>query len=664
MSRRLAKKVLLIGWDAADWQIIHPLVDRGKMPTLARFIDAGVIGNLASIQPMLSPMLWNSIATGKRPHRHGICGFIEPQPDGSGVRPVTSTSRQTKALWNILNQAGLKAHVIGWFASHPAEPINGVCVSDRFRDLDSNTIGSVHPARLEKKFVEMRMRPDQFDGLDLQSFIPRAAEIDQSDPIARKPLAILAKLLAECVTIHRTATWALENEPWDFAAVYYDAIDHFSHAFMPFHPPRLSCIDPALFELFKDVIEGIYRFHDMMLERLLQLAGDDTTVMIASDHGFYSNHLRPGANETTTPRIPNPVAWHRPHGILAIRGPEIRADERVSGASILDIAPTVLTLFGLAVGDDMDGRPLIEAFRRRPKIDRIASWDEVDGNSGMHPPHTRVDPMAEREAMMQMAALGYINPPSEDERANAQSAADDLRFNRAQSLLHGGALKQSIELLEPLAERYPADGRFLLALAQAFLQSGRLPEARKCIEQSAPNEQKNSPQRDLLFGILLLAEGRTEEALAILQRAEATEPRLPRLHNQLGAVYLRARCWEEAERAFRRALEIDGDSAAAWCGLATALLRRDQPAEAAESALRALGLQHFFPAAHFQLGIALARLGWPGRAAQAFEIGLTMRPGARWARRYQLRLRRQLTRSVRPKKSSTTKRAPAALISI
>ncbi|MGZ5023064.1 MAG: tetratricopeptide repeat protein, partial [Chthoniobacterales bacterium] len=485
-----------------------------------------------------------------------------------------------------------------------------------------------------------------------------------SDPVARKPLAILAKLLAECVTTHRIATWALGNEPWDFAAVYYDALDHFSHAFMPFHPPRLACIEPALFELFKDVIEGIYRFHDLMLERLLQLAGNDATVLIASDHGFYSNHLRPGASETTTQRIPNPIAWHRPHGILAMRGPEIRSDERISGASILDLAPTVLTLFGLPIGRDMDGRPLVEAFRRAPKVERIKSWDEVDGDAGMHPSHLRVDPIAQREVMRQMVALGYINPPSEDERANAQSAADDFRFNRAQSLLHSGALDQAIELLEPLAEKYPAEARFLLALAQAFLQSGRLSDARKCIEQAAPNETQASPQRDLLFGILLLAEGRTVEALVRLQRVEATEPRLPRLHNQLGAVYLRARRWEEAESAFRRALEIDNDSAAAWCGLATALLRRHQPVEAAESALHALGLQPFFPAAHFQLGVALARLGWPGRAAQAFEIGLTMRRDARWARRYQAGLRRQLARSGRSQKSSISKRAPAALVSI
>ena len=89
----LAKKVLLIGWDAADWKVINPLLDQGLMPTLDDFINHGVMGNLATLRPVLSPMLWNSIATGKRAEKHGIHGFMEPDPQNGGVRPVTACLR-------------------------------------------------------------------------------------------------------------------------------------------------------------------------------------------------------------------------------------------------------------------------------------------------------------------------------------------------------------------------------------------------------------------------------------------------------------------------------------------------------------------------------------------------------------------------------------------
>jgi predicted AlkP superfamily phosphohydrolase/phosphomutase len=67
MSTQAKTKLLFIGWDGADWKIIHHLVDGGKMPNMAKFINDGVIGNLATLYPELSPMLWTSIATGKRP---------------------------------------------------------------------------------------------------------------------------------------------------------------------------------------------------------------------------------------------------------------------------------------------------------------------------------------------------------------------------------------------------------------------------------------------------------------------------------------------------------------------------------------------------------------------------------------------------------------------
>ena len=61
----------------------------------------------------------------------------------------------------------------------------------------------------------------------------------------------------------------METEPWDLMAVYYDSIDHFCHAFMPFHPPKMPHVSDEQFELYKDVVTGAYRFHDLMLARLV-----------------------------------------------------------------------------------------------------------------------------------------------------------------------------------------------------------------------------------------------------------------------------------------------------------------------------------------------------------------------------------------------------------
>src|SRR5580700_5039572 len=197
------RKVLLVGWDAADWKVIHPLMDAGKMPNVQWLVKNGATGQIATLHPHLSPMLWTSISTGKRPFKHGI---PEPAPDGSGVRPVTNLSRTSKALWNILSQNDLRSVVIGWWPSHPAEPINGVMVSDHYHRaggplqegwaLPANT---VHPGELAETLASLRMHPDLLLPQMVEQFIPLAKEIDQDRD---QRLAVYLRTLAESMSIH------------------------------------------------------------------------------------------------------------------------------------------------------------------------------------------------------------------------------------------------------------------------------------------------------------------------------------------------------------------------------------------------------------------------------------------------------------------------------
>ena len=677
MSEPLARKVLLIGWDAADWKVINPLLDQGLMPTLDDFVNHGVIGNLATLRPVLSPMLWNSIATGKRPDKHGILGFMEPDPQTGGVRPVTSTSRKVKAIWNILTQRGYKTHVLGWFAGHPAEPINGISVSDLFPyavgPLDKPwplPPGAVHPENMRDQFAALRMHPAEVGEAAILPWVPRAAEIDQEKD---KGLQSFAKILSENCSIHNAATWILQNEPWDFLAVYYNGIDHFCHGFMNYHPPRMEGIPEQRFEIYKDVVNGAYRFHDMMLQTLLDLAGPDTTVIIVSDHGFHSDHLRPRG----IPLEPaGPAVQHRQFGIVCMKGDHIKQDERIYGATLLDVTPTILTLFGLPVGEDMDGRVLVQAFEQPPKVARIPSWESEAGECGMHPADLRMDPAAAQAVLQQFVALGYIQPLSEDQEKAVATAVREQQYNLARAYLDSRRYTEALTIFEELTTKWADEARFMQHLAQCYLALGRRAEAKDLLqrllvlkpkaraaqkpaqaegeaqaptelEAAAPTEtvvypeaaasEENSkprPWADLLMGIIHFEEGDMDAALASLLKAESADPHLPDLHLRIGETYLRQKRTDDADRAFQHALEIDGDSPEAHLGLAVVRLRQRRNEEAAEQALLAVGLQHFLPLGHFYLGVALARLGHRERSALAFETALSMLPGLMAAHRW------------------------------
>src|SRR2546423_13684303 len=104
------RKILLVGWDAAELSLIMPLVDAGEMPHLERLMNQGAIGKLNTVQPLFAPLLWNSLVTGKRPQRHGVLASFEPNPNGRGARPFSSESRQCCALWNILSTEKMRVH--------------------------------------------------------------------------------------------------------------------------------------------------------------------------------------------------------------------------------------------------------------------------------------------------------------------------------------------------------------------------------------------------------------------------------------------------------------------------------------------------------------------------------------------------------------------------
>ncbi len=369
---------MLIGWDGADWKYLMPLIDKGLMPSLKKLIEGGCMGRLATLDPPLSPTLWTSIATGKRPYQHGIHGFTEPDPSGEGIRPVYITNRKCKAIWNILTQHKLKTHVVGWWPSHPAEPINGVMISNLYQRASGGLNdpwpmlnGTVHPKEKSDLFAKLRVHPHELTGNHIQPFVEKLAEIDQSqDP----RLMTIAKTLADCSTIHSATTYIMDNEEWDFMAVYFDAIDHFCHGFMKYHPPRRSHIPIRDFELYKNVVNSACRFHDMMLGRIMEMVDEDTTIMLVSDHGFHPDHNRP----TTIPNQPaGPAIEHSPYGIIVANGPGIKKDDTIFGASLLDITPTLLTLYGLPVAEDMDGKVLINLFENPPEIKTIKSWENI-----------------------------------------------------------------------------------------------------------------------------------------------------------------------------------------------------------------------------------------------------------------------------------------------
>jgi len=676
-----AKKVILIGWDAADWKIINPLIEAGEMPALEGFINEGVMGNIATLEPSFSPMLWTSIATGMRAYNHGILGFIEPDSSGVNIRPVSSLSRKVKAIWNILMQEGKKVHSVGWWPSHPAEPINGINISNAYQKATKSygepwplNPGTVHPVEKSDLFADLRLHPAELTKAHILPFIPNAANIDQESD---KRISSFAKILAETATIHSASTWILENEEWDFMSVYFDGIDHFCHGFIHFHPPQMNGVSDEFYHMYKDVVKGAYKFHDMMLERQLKLAGPDATVILVSDHGFHSDHLRP---KYLSDEPAAPAQQHRHYGIVCMKGPNIKKDERIYGATLLDITPTILSLIGLPIGQDMEGKPLLQAFENPPELEIIDSWENVEGDCGLHPPDKLEDPYDSSEEIGRLIELGYIEKPDKKNRKTVEKSVLESKYNLARAYIGGKKFHEAIPILEKLYQENRDQSRFALRLANCYFELSQFDrcmeivdvfekhqrvalskekekyktksdrsdlsksELDKLVEKENTdkirmlNTRNDLVSLDLLKANILLKQNRPKEALLAYKKLESAFPNSRVLLLKIGNAYINLKDWESAQNAFVRAEQIDPDDNSAHHGLAVCYLRTGKYHEAIDEALQSIGLIYHFPFAHYHLGEALYCIEEYERAAEAFEVCLAMNSSVGKARNWLIKI--------------------------
>jgi tetratricopeptide (TPR) repeat protein len=482
---------------------------------------------------------------------------------------------------------------------------------------------------------DLRISPHDIDPDQvIKLFVPGADAVDQAKD---RRLWLLAEKLAEAFSVHNAATHLLENEPdWDFNAVYYRTVDEISHLFMPYHPPRMEGIPEADFELYKSVVTGIYKLHDLFLCRLIQLAGPDTAIVLVSDHGFHSDQLRP----KFTPRVPAGITvWHRPQGVFIASGPGFKRDELVFGARLLDVAPTVLHWFGLPVGADMEGRVLEEVFDgpKRP-VKTVPTWEPAKGT---HRARKSLGAGADKALLEQFVALGYIDEiPADPGKAAAETNREN-DWNIARACMYGQRYAEALPLLENCFHAAPFRTDYAQVLATCQMQLGLLDEADATVATAAESFGRTE-QADLVRASIAIQKKDFHAALAALERVREKTPGEVSLQLMLAQSYLALRRWNDAEAAAHAVLDSDPHNPMAFLVLARCALRTGRAEQAAEAAADCIGLQFGNPEGHFLLGVALANQGRFDEAVRPLENSLRLAPQFLRAQKILARVYRQL----------------------
>jgi len=262
------QRVLVVGWDGADWEIVDDLLARGAMPNLEAMLAGGGRGTLLSTIPSHSWAAWSSFLTGYNPAGHGVWDFVERHPTDPDRRvPVSSTSIRRPTFLDQLSAAGIEVRAANIPVTFPAWDVNGRMIGGVAVPRGASFVTpKTFAAELESR------APFPINGLEWTRF--------EEEPDV---LVAEARRLVEA----RTASFEVLLEgAWDVAVCVFVAPDRLQHPLgayvLPTHPRHADVGGSDL----ADGLRQVYGLIDEALGRLRMLAGPGALTIVLSDHGF------------------------------------------------------------------------------------------------------------------------------------------------------------------------------------------------------------------------------------------------------------------------------------------------------------------------------------------------------------------------------------------
>jgi predicted AlkP superfamily phosphohydrolase/phosphomutase/cytochrome c-type biogenesis protein CcmH/NrfG len=552
------RRLLIVGVDGGDWANLAPLMEAGRLPNFARLKREGTTGVLRSEEPMLSPLLWTTMATGREPEEHGVLDFFVVDA-ATGTRvPVGRQNRKVDAFWNMLGDAGRSVSIVGWLATDPAESINGVMVTDKFgylayapKDTAQAEATSLYPrerwGEMKRLVVEGREVSDaemlRFVHVTAGELARHRGEFDAKDPVNA-----LMHLYASTQTFKRIALHVWETDRPEVEAVYFEWVDAVSHLFMLHTPPRAAEVSEEDFARYRDAVEEAYVVQDEILGEIMGKMDAQTVLMVVSDHGFKSGESR----LKNRPEIwaGNAAEWHRLTGMVGLMGAGVKRGAEIQGASIIDVAPTVLAVMGLPRAEDMPGKAMRAAFTDE-EVARFSTQSVPTLDRAREPVDPGAVSSASKETMAKLEALGYLAPDNAD-------ALNNLGQRWEQRGEYAKAIEQYQQAIALRPNFYSAYNN----LAVCYGRLKQYPQAEAALKKCVALKPDDVHALNNL-AVMMLETKRIDEGIPFAERAVKVEPGYATARVTLGALYVNARRYDDAEREFKEALRLEPDNGVA-----------------------------------------------------------------------------------------------------
>jgi len=314
----MANRVLVVGWDGADWDILDPLLEAGALPALSSLLERGRRGVSRSCLPSHSWAAWPTFLTGRDPGGHGVFDILEYRPGASRRLPVSSRSILAPTWPDRFTSAGKTSLVVNVPLTFPAPEIQGVVIAG----------GPIPPGTTYSHPADAGPRLDwPINGGSWTTFRHKPVElIEELEDITRRRAEAMRTLLDE--------------QPWDAACLVFVSPDRAQHCLLEYVHPGHPAYAQASATPVAGRVRDLYRLLDKELASLLERVDDDDLVILMSDHGHqpvtrslsmnkileHEGFLRFGAGS----RLVNLLSWGRVRAVARVLYDKLRLHGRVA----------------------------------------------------------------------------------------------------------------------------------------------------------------------------------------------------------------------------------------------------------------------------------------------------------------------------------------------
>ena len=257
-------KICVLGLDCAAPEIVF---GDERLVNLRRLMDSGVYGRLESVTPPITVPAWMCMCTSQDPGSLGVYGFrnrVDHSYDKLGF--ANSASIKALAIWDQLAREGKRSIIVGVPPNYPARKINGISIGC-FLTPDTTKNDFTHPASLKTKINEL---VGEYP-VDVKNF-----RTDRKDWLKEEIFQMSQK---QWKIVH----WLLKEQEWDYFHFVDIGLDRMHHGFWNYFDDKHVQFEPG--NPYQNAIPEYYLWLDEQIGKALELLGQETVVLVVSDHG-------------------------------------------------------------------------------------------------------------------------------------------------------------------------------------------------------------------------------------------------------------------------------------------------------------------------------------------------------------------------------------------